>query len=367
MSSNSKEINPVDNHLPSLANSFLEAELALVAIDSANVGIWIMDADSGQFLPSKRTKMLFGHHSEEELTFEQAIQSLPKKHQSIVLRAVRKAIVNRTGLYIECPVNSSDQKQRWLSITGGFSQAAKGDNYFSGIVVDITEQKQNEMRRSKFIGMVSHELKTPLTALKAYVQLLNNWAKKQKDNFTIGALTKVEKQVKKMLSMINGLLSLSGAEAGKIHLTKQQFSMEALIDEVIEETLFLTSTHKIIRVPCEPIIVNADKDKIEQVLVNLLSNAAKYSSEDSPIEILCEANHGMVEVAVKDLGMGIAADDTERLFQPHYRIERAETDKIAGFGIGLYLCAEIIKRHHGKVWVESELGKGSTFKFTVPL
>jgi PAS domain S-box-containing protein len=367
MSSNSKEINPGDNRLPTLANSFLEAELALVAIDSANVGIWIIDAGSGQFLPSKRTKMLFGYHSEEEPTFEQAIQSLPEKHQSIVLKAVEKAIVNRAGLYVECQVNSSDQKQRWLSITGGFSKAAKGDNYLSGIVVDITEQKQDEMRKSKFIGMVSHELKTPLTALKAYVQLLNNWAKKQKDNFTIGALTKVEKQVKKMLSMINGLLSLSGAEAGKIHLTKQQFSMEALIDEVIEETLFLTSTHKIIRVPCEPIIVNADKDKIEQVLVNLLSNAAKYSSEDSPIEILCEADHGMVEVAVKDLGMGIAAADTERLFQPHYRIERAETDKIAGFGIGLYLCAEIIKRHNGKVWVESELGKGSTFKFTVPL
>lgn len=367
MSNNSSEINPGDNCLPGLADSFSEADVALVALESANVGIWIMDAGSGKFLPSKKAKMLFGYHSEEEVTFEQAIQAVAEKHQHIVLKAVEKAIVGRASLYVECPVNSEDQQQRWLSITGGFSQAIKGDNYFSGIVIDITEQKHNEMRRSKFIGMVSHDLKTPLTALKAYVQLLSNWARKQKDHFTMGALSKVEKQVKKMLSMINGLLSLSGAEAGKIHLTKQQFSLETLIDEVIEDTLFLISTHEIIRLPSESIVVNADKDKIEQVLVNLLSNAAKYSSEDSPIEIQCRITSGMVEVAVEDQGMGITAADAKKLFQPHYRVERAETDKIAGFGIGLYLCAEIIKRHDGKVWVESEPGKGSTFKFTLPL
>jgi signal transduction histidine kinase len=92
---------------------------------------------------------------------------------------------------------------------------------------------------------------TPLTALKAYVQMLSNWAKKQKDSFTIGTLSKVEKQVKKMLNMINSLLNLSGAEAGKIHLTKQEFLLEELISEVIEETLFITSSHRIVLLPCE--------------------------------------------------------------------------------------------------------------------
>jgi signal transduction histidine kinase len=350
-----------------LSSSFLEADVALVALDSANVGIWIMDAGTGEFLSSKRTKVLFGHDPDEQLTFDQAMQSVADKYQKIVLREVHNAITNKKSLYIECPVGlPSDQKHRWLSITGGFGTAGKGDSFFSGIVIDITKQKQNEMRRSKFIGIVSHELKTPLTALKAYVQLLSNWAKKQKDNFTIGALSKVERQVKKMLSMINGLLSLSGAEAGKIHLTKETFSISELIDEVIEETMFLTSSHKIIRVPCEPIFVDADRDKIEQVLVNLLSNAAKYSNKDLPIEIVCANTNNFVEVAVKDQGMGIAPEDLTQLFQPHYRIERAETEKIAGFGIGLYLCSEIVKRHNGKIWVESESGNGSTFKFTLP-
>jgi len=364
----SKKDHPENKLSLSLTDSFLEADVALVALDSANVGIWIMDAVSGQFLPSKRTKVLFGFNADEELSFEQAMNCIEQRNQRTVRKAIENAIGKKTSLYIECPVLiPAEQKQRWLSITGGFGSSETGNSYFSGIVIDITEQKQNEMRRSKFIGMVSHELKTPLTALKAYVQLLSNWAKKQKDNFTIGALSKVEKQVKKMLNMINGLLSLSGAEAGKIHLTKQEFSMTGLIDEVIGETMFLTSSHQIIRMPCEPILVSADKDKIEQVLVNLLSNAAKYSEKDLPIEILCGVNNNFVEVAIKDQGMGISAEDAKHLFQPHYRVQREETEKIAGFGIGLYLCSEIVKRHNGKIWVESQPGKGSAFKFTLPL
>lgn len=364
----SKKKPPENSGSLSLSDSFLESDVALVALDSANVGIWIMDSVSGQFLPSKRTKELFGFEPDQQLSFEQALGCVEERQRRQVMKAVENSIGNRTGLYIECPVYlTADQKQRWLSITGGFSSAGKGDSYFSGIVIDITEQKQNEMRRSKFIGMVSHELKTPLTALKAYVQLLSNWAKKQKDNFTIGALSKVEKQVKKMLSMINGLLSLSGAEAGKIHLTIQQFSLSELIDEVIGETMFLTATHQIIMVPGEQITVNADRDKIEQVLVNLLSNAAKYSEKELPIEISCTIKNKFAEVAVTDKGMGVSPEDAQKLFQPHYRIKRPETEKIAGFGIGLYLCAEIIKRHGGKIWVESEAGQGSTFKFTIPV
>ncbi len=233
--------------------------------------------------------------------------------------------------------------------------------------MDITEQKQNDIRRSKFIGVVSHELKTPLTALKAYVQMLSNWAKKQKDNFTIGALTKVDKQVRKMLNMINSLLNLSGAEAGKIHLNKTEFILNELIDEVVEETLFITSTHSIAMAPCNLIHINADRDKIEQVLVNLLSNAAKYSDKSAPIEVACATHDETVEVNITDHGFGIAREEIDKLFLPHYRVESKETEKISGFGIGLYLCSEIIQKHGGKIWVESEPGKGSTFKFTLPL
>ncbi|MBD1364542.1 PAS domain-containing sensor histidine kinase [Mucilaginibacter sp. ZT4R22] len=339
-----------------------------MALDAANVGIWIMDAASRNFHPSTRTKALFGFLPEEEMSFEDALLKVAGKHRRSVWAAVENAIKHRGNLYIECPVMIPPQKRhRWLSITGGFNTSDETNNYFSGIIVDITEQKQNDLRRSKFIGMVSHELKTPLTALKAYVQMLNNWAKKQKDSFSIGALSKVEKQVKKMLNMINSLLNLSGAEAGKIHLNKQEFAMDELIGEVIEETLFITSSHNITVAPCDRVMVNADRDKIEQVLVNLLSNAAKYSGKEEPIEVNCSKDEITLTVSVRDRGMGISKNDMKKLFTPHYRAETKETERISGFGIGLYLCSEIIKRHQGEIWVESELGKGSIFKFKLPL
>jgi signal transduction histidine kinase len=348
--------------------TFLSIDIPRIALDSANVGIWIMDTATREFLPSARTKSLFGFMPDEEMAFEDAVLKVVDKHRKTVLLAVDQAIKTQSSLHLECPVILDPQKKhRWLSITGGFSAADGSNNFFSGIVVDITEQKQNDLRRSRFIGMVSHELKTPLTALKGYVQLLNNWAKKQKDNFTIGALSKVEKQVKKMLHMINSLLNLSSAEAGKIHLNKQDFMMDELINEVIEETLFITSSHDIVLVPCEKIQVNADRDKLEQVLVNLLSNAAKYSDKNAPIEISCAIRGELINVKISDHGMGIAPEEINKLFLPHYRVENKETEMIAGFGIGLYLCAEIVERHGGKIWAGSELGKGSTFTFTLPV
>ena len=233
--------------------------------------------------------------------------------------------------------------------------------------MDITEQKKNELKRSKFIGMVSHELKTPLTALKAYVQMLGTWAQKQKDSFAVGALSKVDKQVRKMLNMINSLLNLSSAEVGKIHINKQKFNLDDLLKEVVEETLFLTSSHHITIAPCENIEINADREKIEQVLVNLLSNAAKYSDKGSAVYVTCDRDKDKVVIGVQDEGMGITEDAVEKVFQPHYRVESKQTEKVTGFGIGLYLCSEIIERHEGKIWVESEIGKGSTFKFTLPI
>lgn len=362
------DVLPENDPVTNPGEPFRSLDIAKIALDSANVGIWIMEAATKKFLPSNRTKELFGFLPEEEMAFEDAMLQVSEKHRKSVLKAVDDAFKKHGNLYIEYPVTGlHDKKPRWISVIGGFSSSDLNDGYFSGIVMDITEQKQSDLRRSKFIGMVSHELKTPLTALKAYVQMLNTWAKKQKDNFTIGALSKVEKQVKKMLNMINSLLNLSGAEAGKIHLNKQEFILGELINEVIEETLFITSSHNIILTPFETIKINADREKTEQVLVNLLSNAAKYSDKDAPINIACALKNNMVEIGITDQGLGIAPQDIGKLFDPHYRVERKETEKITGFGIGLYLCAEIIHRHNGKIWVESELGKGSTFKFTLPL
>jgi len=364
------EPNALPNSAPGseIYEPFQTLDLARIALESTNIGIWIIDLTTRVFLPSPCAKELFGYAIDKEMSFDTAMLQIPEKNRPEVIAAIENAFVKRENFSIVFPIIAiSGHKLRWLSILGGCNNTEDNNCYFSGVVMDITEQKHNDLRKSKFIGMVSHELRTPLTVLKAYIQMLNTWAKKQKDHFTIGALSKAERQVKKMLNMINSLLNLSGAESGKIHLNKHDFLMDELISDVVEETQFIAGSANIVVIPGEAVTVHADREKIEQVIINVLNNAAKYADKDSPIEISFLRFDDKVQVSISDTGMGISPDNLEKLFDPHYRVESKQTENISGFGIGLYLCAEIVKRHGGKIWVESELGKGSTFRFTLPL
>ncbi|WP_167459400.1 sensor histidine kinase [Pedobacter jejuensis] len=167
--------------------------------------------------------------------------------------------------------------------------------------------------------------------------------------------------------MIKGFLNASSFEAGKIYLNEETFEMNLLIDEILEDTKLLNSSHQVLLSPCTPISVNADRDKIGQVIQNFLSNAIKYSPKGGKIELSCKALDGMLQVGVHDEGLGIKIQDQAKLFDRYYRIESQDTPKIAGFGLGLYLSSEIIQHHNGKVWVESEVDKGSSFYFNLPL
>jgi len=156
-------------------------------------------------------------------------------------------------------------------------------------------------------------------------------------------------------------------ESGKIHLDKSDFNLTDLITEMVEEAKLTTSNHPIYFSPCSSIIVHADEPKIGSVISNLLSNAIKYSLNGKPIEVKCLVIDKMVQISVEDQGMGIKAQDLEKLFERFYRVNTQSTQNISGFGIGLYLSAEIIQRHNGKIWAESIPDKGSIFYFSIPL
>lgn len=340
-----------------------------LAIEAANVGTWIIDEATKVFISSARVKELFGYEPHQELSFESALLHISDKHRAAVISGIEESFAQRKPYHMDFSITGINKASpRWVKAVGGYYYDPDEKlSHISGVMMDITLQKEKELRKNKLIGMVSHELKTPLTSLKAYVQMLNAWARKQKDAFVSGTLSKVEKQVKKMTSMINGFLSLAQVESGKIHLTLQDFDINALIREAIDEMLLL-HPNAIITFQAEGhLILNGDRDKIDQVLINFLSNAIKYSPQGGVIAINTRLANHMIEVSVTDHGLGIARQDIEKLFDRYYRVENKQTEKIPGFGIGLYLCAEIISHHHGKIWVESEPGKGSTFFFTVPL
>jgi two-component system CheB/CheR fusion protein len=170
-----------------------------------------------------------------------------------------------------------------------------------------------------------------------------------------------------MTTLINGFLNASSFEAGKIYLNEETFEMNTLLDEVVEELLLTTSSHQVSILPGPVMSIKADRDKIGQVISNFLSNAIKYSPKGGNIKLQCMQADNMLQVSVEDEGIGINPEEQEKLFDRYYRIESAHTTSISGFGLGLYLSAEIIHRHKGKVWSESVLGKGSTFYFSLPL
>jgi PAS domain S-box-containing protein len=237
----------------------------------------------------------------------------------------------------------------------------------SKIARDITEKKLDETRKSDFIGMVSHELKTPLTSLSALLQVANRKLQDSPDKFLADAMEKSNIQVRRMTAMINGFLNISRLESGKIHIERQTFDLEILISDMISEARLTVSSHAIQFSSCGPLEVQADRDKIGSVISNFISNGVKYSPKGKNIEVACQMKDDQAIVSVKDEGMGIKPEDLGKIFDRYYRVETAHTRHIAGFGIGLYLSSEIIERHGGRVWAESESGVGSTFYFSLPL
>ncbi|MDB5141455.1 MAG: putative Histidine kinase [Mucilaginibacter sp.] len=236
----------------------------------------------------------------------------------------------------------------------------------SKIARDITDRKQAERRKNDFIGMVSHELKTPLTSVRSYVQMLHLEAKKRNsEGFIINALSRTDVQTKKMANMIEDFLNLARLEDGKVELRKKVFDLNDLVNEVAGDAQLFTKHHVILIESCPKISVKADREKIGQVLMNLLTNAIKYSPKGGEITIACTPDAGKITVRVTDQGIGISPAEQKRLFQRFYRVESEQMTTISGFGIGLYLVSEILRYHNSEIGVESAEGAGSSFYFSL--
>jgi two-component system sensor histidine kinase VicK len=278
------------------------------------------------------------------------------------------AFKNKASLSGEFRIRSKDGDYRWLYAK--IPARYRSDGTFIGYIsscTDITELKEDELRKNDFIGMVSHELKTPLTSITGLIQITNAKLKNSEDVFLKNAMEKAGVQLKKMANMINGFLNMSRLESGKIMIDKQRFNLDDLLRETISEMQLVVSSHLIHFQPCDPVEVDADRDKIGSVVTNLLSNAVKYSPNSNSIEVKCHIEGDMAQVSVRDEGIGLNQQDTDKIFDRYHRIVTDHTKNISGFGIGLYLSAEIIERHKGRIWVESQIGTGSTFYFSLPV
>ncbi|MCP2038706.1 PAS domain-containing sensor histidine kinase [Chryseobacterium sp. HSC-36S06] len=235
-----------------------------------------------------------------------------------------------------------------------------------GTCTDINEFKNLVSQKDTFLGIASHELKTPLTSLKLYAQVLERMLKKTGDEKNAQFAKKMDLQVIKLTSLIGDLLDVTKINSGKIHLNQDVFDFEQLVVETVEE-MQMSTMHKIEIVTEHVGTVFADRERISQVITNLISNAIKYSPEAERIVINVKGDGKNTVFTVQDFGIGMPEENKDRVFEQYYRVSGDEQSTFPGLGLGLYIAAQIVERSHGKIWVNSVLGKGSTFSFSLPV
>lgn len=241
----------------------------------------------------------------------------------------------------------------------------------ASLAIDNARLFQSEQRavaaREEFLSIASHELKTPITIIKAFNQILKQKLYGRIEVDTFKMLERSENQIERLIKLISDLLDATKIQAGKLVFNEELFNMQDLVTEITNDFLLMRKSHVITIKGSSKHQVKGDKERIGQVINNLISNAFKYSPEEKKIIITIKETHQHVTVAVQDFGIGVDKAHVPRVFERFFRASKIEAGTLSSLGLGLYISAEIIHRHQGEIWVESQKGKGSTFFFQLPL
>ncbi|WP_342646953.1 PAS domain-containing sensor histidine kinase [Mucilaginibacter sp. CSA2-8R] len=260
---------------------------------------------------------------------------------------------------------AADGIYRWhlgkaLPLTDGSGQVVK----WFGTNTDIHEQKEIEKQKDEFLSIASHELKTPLTSVKAFLQLGQKALSPEINAYRF--INKAITQLRRLESLISDLLDVSKINAGKMNYNLSPFEFDSVLQEVVDNMQQTSERHQIIVDFNTPVTYNGDRMRIEQVINNLLVNAIKYSPDADKIIVRSELQQDNIIVSVQDFGIGIEPESLNKLFDRYYRVDNSSM-RFQGLGLGLFISSEIIKRHNGSFWIESEIGKGSVFYFLLPV
>lgn len=248
-----------------------------------------------------------------------------------------------------------------------YKQTHELNHVHAELLKEIEVRKIAEQKKDEFLTIASHELKTPLTSIKAYSQLIERSLVQGNIDTSKIYLERSKNQIFKLESLVADLLDISKIESGRLKLNKTNFSFSEMLNSAIDSIMQTNSSANIqISKMAENITLFGDLIRIEQVIINFLTNAIKYSNEGSLIEINAYSHENNFHFHVKDQGIGISTIQQESIFKKFFRVDESSF-KFQGLGIGLFISAEIIKYHHGTIGVNSSLNQGSDFYFTIPL
>ncbi len=286
---------------------------------------------------------------------------------SIMSRALARA--KRIGqTSIEGVHTKKDGTQFWAHSLILPIKSANGEIHFFAIITrDLTDQRQTEQKREEYIGIASHELKNPVTTLSLYSELLAKRLELDRNKENLNMLRDIQGQTNRLTNLIDDLMVVGKIETGTLTLHKEIFHPQALIKHIVENFNDSVTSHKIHYKGSCTRYVRADKNRIGQVIINLITNAIKYSPTAHRVIVSARVRGSSCVVSVQDFGSGIARKDQQKIFTRYYRASDSEAGNVAGSGLGLYISKAIMNKHRQRLWVKSVVRKGTTFFFTVPL
>lgn len=338
-----------------------------IALDSAKMGTWDWNVKDDQILWNEQHYLLLGLQPDQLLKpADYFLQFVYADDLEMVKKQLMQALQYTGQYHAEAfRIIRPDGKIRWMS---GYGRTVTWEQDRSarivGVMFDITHRKLLEQQKEQFISIASHELRTPVTSIKAYAEILEDQFVENGDLQSAGLMRKMDIQIDRLTSLIYALLDSSLITEGRLPLKKEEFDLNQLLIDTIENMQRIAGSHSI-RMELEPDIrIFADEERIRQVLINLITNAVKYSPEAEKVIVHLASLTKEVRICVQDFGIGIDEQVQHHLFEPFFR--SSDAAGFSGIGLGLFISAGIVRQHGGSIWVESRQGEGAKFCFTIP-
>jgi two-component system CheB/CheR fusion protein len=334
--------------------------------DNAPVMIWMTDAAKRcNFL--NKTWLLFTGNSMETELGEGWYKGIHPDDREGFFKVLDDAHANQREFKIDYRLKKHDGEYRWI-MNHGVPRYAGNDVFigYIGTCIDINDRIDIERQKDDFMSIASHELKTPVTSIKAYAQILQQKFIKGDDKVSADMLTRLDAQIDKLTRLINTLLDVARIQSGQMEYEKDEIDINTLILEIREELQPGYPNHEIVTHLNSNGKIIGDKARLSQVLNNLLSNAVKYSADANKVIVHTHHNSDGVVVTIEDFGQGIPKNMQDKIFGRFFRVSESSGNRVSGLGLGLYIASQIIKQQGGRIWLESQKGRGSKFSFSLP-
>jgi len=335
-----------------------------------NTPLGFIEWDNQGFVKSwsKRAEEIFGWTGKEFIEIQNGFGEVYKEDLSWVSKILEPLIsgeVERNK--VQHQNTTKDGRMIWCEWFNSVLKDKEGKvKTIMSLVQDITEQKQMEWQKDNFLSIVSHELKTPLTTIKAYGQIAESMLEEKEDIEILDMVKRMSSQVNKLTILVQDLLDFTRTQKGKLLYNEDFYDFNELIKEVIDDMQKINFTHTIQYNAGKTATIFGDRNKLNQVANNLISNAVKYSPKAANIVVTTELQSDGIKLSVQDFGIGISVQNQAYVFEQFYRVNKDNQSTFPGMGIGLYISAEIVAKQYGKIWVESIIDKGSTFHVWLP-